>query len=375
MKKRKLFYLSLVSIFILTACWDQRLLKDHSLILAIGYDLSDGDKIRKIVSFPREIDSSTEESQGRGESEIVMTKGDTVKDAERKIDQIIPTKFDRSKAKVVILGTELAKSGIFHPLDSLYRDLRGPLNAKVVITESTAKKTLKVKERYGQMVSDYLTDLLKSVEISGIIYEHNIQSICPILLSEGEDIILPYMTLRNEGQEAFVEGLALFSGDQMTGKLSTEESIMLIILLGNHSPRAKINFQISDNEEKFYDNFVDFTVKKMKRKLKVEMNDKNIVASIDVNLRIEVDEFPKDHLAKREQAEKLEGEITKQFQELASKTIQKIQEANNDSLAIGQKVKAYYYEEWKNLNWKDVYPNINIQPNFKVEIIRHGIIN
>lgn len=375
MIKHKLVYLLIGCLFLLVGCWDQRLLRDHSLILAIGYDLSEEERIQKIVTFPKEYDSSVEENQGTINSEIVVTNGDTVKDAEKKIDQIIPMKFDRSKAKIVVLGSDLAKDGIFHPLDSLYRDLRSPLNAKVFISETKATDALTVKNRYGLMVSDYYTELLKSTEISGIIYQQNVQSICPILLSEGEDIVLPYITLRKEGQEALVEGLALFSKDQMTGKLALEESMMLMILLGKHSPRAKINFQISNHEERSYDNFVDFTIRKMKRKVKVNLQDESIRASIDLNLRIEVDEFPKDHLTNRGQVKKLEEEIKEQFKKLAEKTIEKMQEANNDSLAIGQRVKAFHHKEWEKMNWKEIYPKIHIQPNFEVEIVRHGIIN
>jgi len=373
--KYRLFILFLTLLLLLTGCWDQRLLKDHSLILAIGYDMQQDESIKKTVTFPKESSSSTGESIHATESEVVVTTGNTVKDAEKKMDQLIPMKFDRSKAKVIILGTDLAKNGIFLPLDSLYRDLRGPLNAKVAVADTTADQALNVNERYDQMVSDYFSELLTSTEISGIITKENVQSICPVLLSDGEDIVLPYMRILGEGGEVVIDGLALFSNDKMTGHLMAKESMMYIILSGENVPRAKLNLQISDDEINKYNNFVDFSIRKMKRKLKVDVNDEEIKAKIYLELRIEIDEYTKDNLDDESHAKDLEEKITQKLNLISEQTIEKMQRANNDSLAIGQKVRAYHNETWKSIDWEETYPNITIEPEFNVKIVRHGIIN
>lgn len=60
---------------------------------------------------------------------------------------------------------------------------------------------------------------------------------------------------------------------------------------------------------------------------------------------------------------------------MAKKTLAKMQEANNDSLGLGERVKAYHHSTWKKTDWKEVYPEIPIEARFNVEIVRHGIIN
>lgn len=374
--KKQLYLLILIIItFLLTSCWDQRLLKDHKLVLSIGYDISDDEKIVKTVTFPQEVVGDPQQMSSSEKSEIITTTGDTVKDAENKVDQYIPDKFDRSKAEVVFFGEELAKKGIFSTLDSLYRDLRGPLNASIAIIEGTAKDALNVKKTYSLLTSAFYTKLLESAGESGIIKQQNVQTVCPVFLSEGQDVCLPYIKIKEENGEAEIEGLALFSGDVMTGTLDLKESTMLLILTKQAPKRTKLNLKISDKKEKHDKNFVDFSIRKLKRKINVTTYNDEIKAEVKVKLNIEIDEYSTDHLGINRYADELEKQINKELTKIAHQTIKKIQKANSDSLKIGQLVKAYHNETWKKIEWKEVYSKIPIDVTFDVKIIRHGIIN
>lgn len=57
----------------------------------------------------------------------------------------------------------------------------------------------------------------------------------------------------------------------------------------------------------------------------------------------------------------------------ANKIINKMQEANSDSLGIGRRINVHHHETWQKINWKEEYPNY-----FKskvVEISKYGIFN
>lgn len=123
------------------------------------------------------------------------------------------------------------------------------------------------------------------------------------------------------------------------------------------------------------ENFVSFVVRKSKRKLKVICNDGDVKVDLALNLRIEVNEYPADHLGDSKKAEVLSKKIEKKLTNLANKTISKLQEANSDSLAIGQKVRAYHYDTWVKRDWKVAYPEIPFDIKINVEIVRHGILN
>ncbi len=362
---------------LLTACWDQRLLRDHSLILAIGYDREKPDKILKTVSFPAP-ESQSNDVQGQGNasstSEIVSTIGNTVKDAEKKLDNTIPEKFDRSKTRLVIFGEELAKEGIFSTLDSIYRDLRGPINAYTAIFTGTAQEALSIQADESILTSDMYAELIDSAEHSGIIKNYTISQTRPLMLAQGMDLVLPLLSLDKNDKPQIV-GTALFQGDKMTGTLDTKETIIFLMLADKVTENLAINLQVSEEHEEPDKNFVNIDIRSIKRKLNVETKGNQVKANVEVDLTVEIDEYAEDHLDNKKRSDSLEKKIQQKLEKIAEQTIQKLQEAGNDSLAIGEKVRAYHHSTWQDLDWEETYKDMEIESSFKVDITHHGIIN
>jgi spore germination protein KC len=376
MKKWLMLIVLLLIMSSLSGCWDRRYLKDHSLILAIGYDLNEDGTIRKTVSFPLETAANMPQLGGSsgGEYDTITVEGNTIGETDIDFDRHLSQKFDRSKARVLLLGKKLAENGIFSTLDAIYRDPKGALGASVVIVEETAEEGLYTQNNQKVLPSEFYYDILKTGEESGIIIRENIQSISPKMLSGRKDMVLPLIKIQEGKNNINLDGLALFSGEKMTGELKGEHSIMLLILAKKIVKRIQFNLQVTEDEEEFNKNFVTFKIRKEKRKLKVDVNGDDVKADIHVDLRLEVIEYPHNKLYKEENIKKLEKQIEKQMIVIAEETIEKIQEANNDYLGIAERVKAFHYDTWKKIDWREVYPNIPIDVTFNIEISQHGII-
>lgn len=376
-KIMNLFLFSIIICLLLTSCWDNRLLKDHTLILAIGYDLNDDKTISKTVAFPSETVANNEQSEDSGAtmSNTLTTTGTTVGDADLHLERYLSKRFDRSKARVLLLGENLAKEGIFSTLDSMYRDPRGPLSALVAVVSERAKDGLEIDNKQSVFVSGFYYDLLTSSEESGIIICKNVQSICPIILSGRKDVALPFISAHQDNDEAKIDGLALFSGDKMTGTLNIDESIMYLILTDDISKKAKFNLKISDYEEDSNKNYITIAIRKDKRKFKVEETAGQLSVNLHFHLQVEIEEFAKNHLYKKGEVGKLEERIDEQLTLLAYQTVERLQEANNDALGIGEQVRAYHNELWDQDKWRDLYPTIPFEIDFEIEIVQHGIIN
>lgn len=371
---RKIFFLFIICI-VLTGCWDKRLLKEHSLILAIGYDLNDDGTMNKTVAFPQEGSGDTEGNSSNGKSNSITTSGDTVGDADLELEQILPQQFDRSKARVLLIGRKLAEAGVFSTLDSVYRDPRGPLSANVAIVEETAEKGLKRSDHFSFLVSDYFYELLNSAEHGGIVKVENVQSVCPIILAGGADVVLPLFTYDEKKETMKISGVGLFSGEKLTGELEEKEAIMYLILKNEVARKIKLNLRISDDKEQHDKNFVNFEIRKEKRDMHIDTKNENIHVSLQYHLQIEVNEFGRDHLYREKQAKRLAKSLQTKLTELAEATLNKMQEANNDSLGIGEKLKAYHKDTWGKIDWKETYPYIPIDVQFTVDIYQHGILN
>lgn len=371
--KTIIFLMCGMTLLFLSSCWDQRLLREHSLALSIGYDQGENGGILKTITYPSHS-SGSDQAEAQKNSKVLTTEGNTVKDAEKKMDQQIPERFDRSNARAILFGKELAEEGIFSSLDSVYRDLRGPLNAKVAIFDGKAKEALSVNTDESFLTGDLYAELLESAEKAGITWNKNVQTACPILLADGKDLVLPYLSI-NENKEVRVEGLALFHEDQMTGTLDTKETTMFLILSDQVTKNSALNLKVTDDKEEHVKNFANVAIRHNKQSIKVHVEESNIQVAVNVQLNVEIDEFASDNLQNDKKMRTLETQIEKALSELAEKTLQRMQEANNDSLGVGERLRAYHHDTWESINWEDMYPTIDISSTFKVDIVRHGIIN
>ncbi|VEF48289.1 germination protein, Ger(x)C family [Bacillus freudenreichii] len=375
MNHRAIFIWAASMSMILSGCWDQRLLKDHTLVLTVGYDQIEDEKILNTVAYPINK-AGTQQGGVSNKSKVISSRGETVRDAEVHMDKIIPEKFDMSKAKVILFGEELAAHGIFPVLDSTYRDLRGPLNAKVAIVGGNAKEALNAREEDTILISEFYSELLHSAEQGGITKNENVQAICPIMLSDGKDVVLPYIGLSDQEEEAVkVEGLALFNDDKFTGRLGLQEAGMLLILMNERTKALSLNLRVKDQEKKHEKQFVNVVVRKIKRKININTDNNHIKAKIDINLKLDIDEYASNRLSSEKEVKVLSKKVEKALNKLAKETLKKMQEANNDSLGIGERVKAYHHPVWKKIDWNKDYPEIPIETTFNVEIVQHGIIN
>lgn len=365
---------AIAAMFFLSACWDQHLLKDVKLFMAASFDLTADGKILDELSAP-----NINKNPGSGPAEghtIATGIGNTPReargDADRKNDKI----FDASKLRVLIIGSELAKQDMYSVLDLFYRDPKSSLSAKVVIAEGMANDVLRLDVEEGK-ISSYLFDLLKSQEIASLIPEENIQSICAEMFDPGEDFTLPFLRPNDDGKTASALGVALFNGKKFTGHVLTgDEAVIFLLLDGNAGKSPKFTKRIAESESEEFSpqNFVSFNVKKANETLEVKVDNQRVIADINLSLKIEITDYPRNQLYKKQEIAKLNKKLSELMTNDAVEAIKVLQEANSDSFGIGRRLIAHYPEYWKQVDWKKEYPNVSITPHVDLEIIGHGII-
>lgn len=98
--KKKWFLLGtlLVVIVLLTGCWDQRLIKESRLILAVGLDLEPNGKIIDTVVYP--VVNKGSNAMSLVKSVVVSSTGVTTRDARFNLDKKVSQMFDASKNRV-----------------------------------------------------------------------------------------------------------------------------------------------------------------------------------------------------------------------------------------------------------------------------------
>ncbi|WP_312473288.1 Ger(x)C family spore germination protein [Neobacillus sp.] len=368
------YLLVLLCLLFLSGCWDQNPLKEASLAMASSSDLTSDGKLLYAASFPR----STQGGKGGSQQqivEIVSAIANTPREAQIKIDSKISGTFDSSKLRVLLIGEALAKQDINSFLDVLYRNPKTALGARPAVVEGMAIDLINLKLIGGEEISKYLINSMKSLQDLTIVNRENIESIFAKMLDPGQDFLIPYIKLDKSKSRASVKGLAMFHGNKYSGKhLTVDQSIMYLLMENEKGKMARFTKKVNSSTRPFMNNYITVDVKKMKRKLEVEVKKSGeINAHIHLNLKMDVIEYPHNRLASEEEIQKLNEMLSKELTNEAKTVIKKIQEANCDGLGIGRRIIAFYPDKWKKLNWEEDYPKIQIIPSVHVEIISHGI--
>ena len=145
-----------------------------------------------------------------------------------------------------------------------------------------------------------------------------------------------------------------------------------MLLTGKEKGRQRYSGKLEKvSEEKSSYRSYSFTLKKGKSTIRlIPQSKRPPKVHINVNIDINVIDLGKAyHQLDAKYVNKIEKELGNQLDKKSLETIQIMQKANCDLVGIGERIKAFHPEIWRNLNWEADYPKMNIKPHFKVHIL------
>ncbi|MEG0472159.1 MAG: Ger(x)C family spore germination protein [Solibacillus sp.] len=373
--KKAMLMLIVMNVWLLTGCWDVRLLKDNSLVVGVGLDIEDDDQILN-TSVIRQI---KQDSGGTGKpataNVIYSATGNTLRETRSYIEKQLGGKYASNKMQVLVLGEDLAGEDIVPIIDVFYRDPRNSLGAKLVVAEGDAKDLLNMKVSEDVFISEKIYKALIETEEQTLIPSVTIQSVCPDIFDPGADFALPYIKAK-DADTFDVAGMALFHNKSFTGTvLEGEEGTILLYMNGEHGASSRLSFKVNPEEEQRQNQYLTTNTFLKDQKLKVQVDEShNVSVDIHVKLNVTVVEYPKDHLFDHNEVIRLNQEISKQLTEKAEKVVEQLQKANCDYFGIGRELIAYHPKTWKAIDWPNAFPTIKITPKVEVEITGTGIL-
>ncbi|SER71939.1 Ger(x)C family spore germination protein [Salipaludibacillus aurantiacus] len=354
-----------------TGCWDSRQLRDITVVKSAGYDTDDEEQQIE-VTFSSPI---PEKYRTTERAQIVSALGHTPRNARDNLEAEVSETLDLSKLRVLMIGEELASNDLYPPLDVLYRDPRSALAAKLVIVEDKAKDLVDLRLEDRPRTSELIAELIKAAEEKTMLPITNIQLICPPLFDRGQDAMIPYLTV--EEGSPHLAGVALFNDKQMTGTLSERETTMLLLMMDQLQQTASLTEKVHSDRENELENYVTIDVEEVNRNLDVTVNQATgqIEVPLKLGLFVNVIEYPLDDLDNEEKLNELSALLADNFTEKFQELTEKLKESNSDIIGIGRRIHAFHYPFWKEIEWKEVYPEVDFQVEVTVEIVRHGIIS
>ncbi|MEH7076293.1 Ger(x)C family spore germination C-terminal domain-containing protein [Neobacillus drentensis] len=359
--------ISILSLLLLTGCWDRLPLRNLHLVDIAELDLDEenGDVVLHFI-----VTQLKSAGQGEGEpnSEITELRGPSLVEAVGKGEYIDREPFLGINTRTYIMSKRFVLHDPVSKLAFLLHSPYSSINTPVVVIEGSISDLLKSGK--NEEITKNLNEFVLSLDSNGMLPTVSMMRFIVSRNEPLEDIALPLMKQYDSGME--LGGALLFHQGTYTGvNLSTEKVKTLMLLFGKEKGKHRITGHIVENGDERPITY-GFSVKKGSSKIIVHPESTIGLPKVNIGVRLKINAFElgqSSQMLKSDYVNRMEKELNNDLEEKAAAVIRTLQKANCDILGIGKEIKAYHPEIWRSLNWRKDYPKMSIEPNFDVQIL------
>lgn len=366
---------------LLAGCWDRKEINDVAIVLSTGIDYVKDDELELSAEFViPEIMSATrkEGSSGAGvrSTFIESATGKTIAEARSKLQEKIARSLFWGHADATVFGEGMAKKGIREHLDYFARTPDARLRNTVFVCEGKAKDIISATPHLEDSASDTLNELAR-FQIS---MDVTMSELMQMTGSETGGALLPFVkkvsSSHNKGKmkgktQLLLSGVAVFNGDKMIGKL--DESLTRGLLwVRDEIKNATITVEVDEGEGKI-------TALMIRSKTKLIPRIEHGKWKITIQSLTEddlVQNASKLDIRKGETIQMIEQKFEEKIEERMKQTVEIVQkDMKVDVLKFNRAFQQKYRKDWKKMkgDWKEFYPNIEVEYDITAKILRPGL--
>ena len=384
MKKIKLLML-LLPIFLFTGCFNYRELNEIAIASALGLDKTSDGYIVTIQVMNTKKASETGTSNEQLKFITFTTSGVTLQDAIRKSILDSSRRIYPNHVQTLIIGEDLAKSGISDVLDMFFRSVEFRKQTPVLIAKnSTAEEVLNVVTPLESLNSKNIRDGLSvDSKYLGIGDNISFEDLVGTFLDSNKEIILPSVSIngtKSEGEKIenietadpsvrlIESSLAVFKDDHLVGFLDNKQSIDLNFVR-NKINNTILTYECGDNK------YLSSEI--MSNKTSIEFSESPLKAHIKINGILNINEITCDiDLEDPVVIDEIEADLEEELKNDVYNTIKYIiDEYNSDVFGFRDflyKNKTKYYKEIKDDWYDSIFPNMDIDVDVNFNLTGKG---
>lgn len=384
MKKIKLLML-LLPIFLFTGCFNYRELNEIAIASALGLDKTNDGYIVTIQVMNTKKASETGTSNDQPKFITFTTSGVTLQDAIRKSILDSSRRIYPNHVQTLIIGEDLAKSGISDVLDMFFRSVEFRKQTSVLIAkDSTAEEILNIVTPLETLNSKNIKDGLSvDSKYLGIGDNVSFEELVGTFIDSNKEIILPSVSItgtKSEGEKIenietadpsvrlIESSLAIFKDDHLVGFLDNKQSIKLNFVR-NKINNTILTYECGDNK------YLSSEI--MSNKTSVEFLESPLKAQIKINGILNINEITCDiDLEDPAVIDEIEADLEEELKNDVYSTIKYIiDEYNSDVFGFRDflyKNKTKYYKEIKDDWYDSIFPNMGIDVDVNFNLTGKG---
>ncbi|WP_143804795.1 Ger(x)C family spore germination protein [Paraliobacillus ryukyuensis] len=365
--KRKQFYIVVMSLFflcVLSGCWDNQDIEELTLVLGMGFDLSDQQKIKLIYQIPTII-SSTESGSGQSIYQNYISEGEAVHEIIRDGATKLPNPIYTHHLKVIIIDQELAENyKLSFILDQIFRDNVSRLSPKIFLTDKKAEEILNVSDDseipsvYIDSISDNEQSTMKLISSMSLI------DLSADLMSS-QSFLMPNVTI-GENNSLQLKGAGVINGKEqkLIGSLN-EQDLQGINWIKGEKQGGMIKIHHKSGQVAIYE------VKHLSSKISPTLHNDTVTFDVKITADgwISEDwEFPGDAFDEK-YIKEFEDLVEEEVLKYAEEATDKLQhELKTDVIGLGNQFRMKYPKKWEKIkkDWNAYFATSTI--NYDVEI-------
>ncbi|WHY65925.1 Ger(x)C family spore germination protein [Neobacillus sp. SuZ13] len=378
---RRLLF-GVITVFLLTGCWNRIEVNDIAIVTAIGLDLVEDNMIRLTlqVAIPTKLGPTGGSSGGGKERStfVISEKGVTVSEAYRNLQMKLSRRVFFSQSRILLIGESLARKGIFNIIDFYTRFQQPRMNSFIMFTEEAASEVIKNIPNLESVSAEETKELAK-LSVGLKVY---VRDFLNMLLTDGVEPYAPQYKLtslevdtENEsGKVQTINGAAVFKKDKLIGWMDETET-RGILWLRNEIEGGVISIKIP--KEKGGGN-ISFDI--IRSKTQILPHHEHGQMKITVNVTSEmsaIENASKLELFNPKVIEEIQKNIEKEIKDRIQLVVNKAQkEFQSDIFGFGQAVYREYPKAWNTFykkNWNHEFSQVDVNINSKVYIRRIGL--
>lgn len=379
MKRLCCIFISIIILFSAAGCKGAKQeVQKLALVLAMGFDLTPENKYLLTVQIlnPQKNSSQSTDSKKGDQVMIFSSEGDTPIDA---INQLA-TDYGRNlyfgHNDYVVIGKELAESGLSLFIDSMLRGHESRLNNILLLAKDKAWKILTFKPIDEQIPSNSVRKLIELQSIRG---HSSVVSRLDFVSTLSSKTAAPIMGVIDLNRENNIDktfklaGTGVFKNDKLIGYLSINETRGMQWIRGRVKD-GNITVDTSDNSK------ITFFILTANSQIKSIVENDSVIIKITIKSESKILEMPSkldpmknpkvmDDLAEL-QSKAIENEV-----KLALNAAQERLDA--DVFDFGGLIHREHPEYWENIeqDWDHIFPNIKVDVHVISSLKRPGVIS
>ncbi|HWQ74208.1 MAG TPA: Ger(x)C family spore germination protein [Syntrophomonas sp.] len=361
---------------LLSGCWDNHELDTLFIVTGVALDKADDPEQLDIalqIGKTRSNTSDSGEPNSQEDSTILLkTTGNTMLEGLMKFNRDSSRTLLLQHNQVLLLGSALAEQGVKDHIDLFLRDQEARMEVLVMVAEGRAEEVLSARLEQEKISGIYLARVMQDLYAVSPYYKIRMLDFVSRLRDGTSSPVAPVAVLTGKGdkQEIWIDGLAVFKGDKLIGRLSNDEALGYVWTMGDVAQCGVV-------AQSKYGRAV-FRIVKLDAKRDITLRpDGSVLVTLSVDATLGIGELRGfDGISPKALMPYLVELAQDQIREQIMDTFQTAQALNADIYGFGTSVHRAYPGEWKAMKgrWGKLFPEIGLDVQCKVHLPATGQI-